>query len=222
MPDGVWAVVVAGGEGRRFGGPKQFSRVGGRLIVEWAVDAARTAADGVVLVVPPADVDEAAHHAGCSVVVAGGATRAGSVRAGLARVPEATGIVIVHDAARPAASPDLFAAVVAAVRAGADAAVPCLPVADTLKRVRDGRVEGTVDRSGLSAVQTPQAFRAVVLRRAHEGCPEATDDAALVEAIGGVVTAVPGEAHNRKITDAADLAVVGAWLGGAGSTAGDG
>lgn len=214
MPDGVWAIVVAAGEGRRFGGPKQFTPVGGRLIVEWAVDAARSAADGVVLVVPPSRVADAALHAGCAIVVAGGPTRAGSVRAGLGRVPDTAGIVIVHDAARPLASADLFAAVVAAVHRGADAAIPCLPVADTLKRVRDGRVVATVDRTGLNAVQTPQAFRVEVLRRAHEGCPEATDDAALVEAIGGVVAAVPGEARNRKITDPSDLALVGAWLEG--------
>jgi 2-C-methyl-D-erythritol 4-phosphate cytidylyltransferase len=129
-------------------------------------------------------------------------------------VPDTAGIVIVHDAARPLASADLFAAVVAAVREGADAAIPCLPVADTLKRVRDGLVVETVDRTELHAVQTPQAFRREVLRRAHEGCPEATDDAALVEAIGGVVVAVPGEARNRKITDPSDLALVGEMLGG--------
>ena len=214
MPDDVWAIVVAGGEGHRFGGPKQFAEVGGRLIVEWAVDAARTAADGVVLVVPPAFVDDVSCHAGCSLVAAGGATRAASVRAGLAHVPGTAGIVIVHDAARPLATPDLFAAVVAAVRAGADAAIPCLPVADTLKRVRGGRVLATVDRAELSTVQTPQAFRADVLRRAHGGEPEATDDAALVEAIGGLVVAIEGEPRNRKITDATDLALVGSWFSG--------
>jgi 2-C-methyl-D-erythritol 4-phosphate cytidylyltransferase len=212
VPDGVWAIVVAAGEGRRFGGQKQFTPVGGRLIVEWAVDAARAAADGVVLVVPPSRIADASSHAGCAIVVAGGPTRAGSVRAGLGRVPPTAEIVIVHDAARPLASADLFAAVVAAVHGGADAAIPCLPVADTLKLVRGDRVVATVDRTGLNAVQTPQAFRLEVLRRAHEGCPEATDDAALVEAIGGVVVAVPGEARNRKITDPSDLALVGTWL----------
>jgi len=214
VSDDVWAIVVAGGEGHRFGGTKQFAKVGGRLIVEWAVDAARTAADCVVLVVPPTFVDDVSCHAGCSLVVAGGATRAASVRAGLAHVPDTAGIVIVHDAARPLATPDLFAAVVAAVRAGADAAIPCLPVVDTLKRVRGGRVLATVDRAELRTVQTPQAFRAEVLRRAHGGGPEATDDAALVEAIGGSVVAIEGEPRNRKITDATDLALVGSWLAG--------
>ena len=215
MPDSVWAIVVAGGEGRRFGGPKQFAAVGGRLIVEWAVDAARTAADGVVLVVPLGSVGDVSRHAGCSVVVAGGPTRAASVRAGLAHVPDTAGIVIVHDAARPLASPDLFAAVVAAVLAGSDGAIPCLPVADTLKRVRDGRVVATIDRAELSTVQTPQAFRAEVLRRAHAGAPEATDDAALVEAIGGSVAVVAGETRNHKITDAGDLTLVDSWLAAA-------
>ena len=212
MTDGVWAIVVAGGEGRRFGGPKQFEETAGRRIVEWAVDAARASSDGVVLVVPREFVADPSCHAGCSLVVAGGTTRAASVRAGLALVPDTAEIVIVHDAARPAASAELFGSVVAAVRAGSDAAIPCLPVADTLKRVRDGRVVETVDRAGLAVVQTPQAFRAGVLRRAHEGAPEATDDAALVEAIGGSVAVVPGEVRNRKITDATDLALVGAFL----------
>jgi len=212
VPEDVWAIVVAGGAGHRFGGPKQFTRVGGRLVVEWAVDAARSAADGVVLVVPADFLDDASRHAGCSVVVAGGPTRAASVRAGLARVPASAEIVIVHDAARPLASADLFARVIAAVVAGSDAAIPCVPVTDTLKRVRDGRVVSTVSRAELSIVQTPQAFRADVLRRAHVGEPEATDDAALVEAIGGSVAAVPGEPRNRKITDAGDFAIVDSWF----------
>lgn len=167
-----------------------------------------------MLVVPPGSVGDVSRHAGCSVV-AGGPTRAASVRAGLADVPDTAGIVIVHDAARPLASPDLFAAVVAAVLAGSDGAIPCLPVADTLKRVRDGRVVATIDRAELSTVQTPQAFRAEVLRRAHAGAPEATDDAALVEAIGGSVAVVAGETRNHKITDAGDLALVGSWLAAA-------
>ncbi len=212
MADRVWAIVVAGGEGRRFGGKKQFERIGGRLVVEWAVDAARTAAEGVVLVVPPEYVEDASCHAGCTAVVAGGPTRAASVRAGLAQVPDTAEIVIVHDAARPLASPRLFAAVIGAVLAGSDAAIPCIPVADTLKRVRDGWVVSTVDRRGLGAVQTPQAFRTAVLRRAHHGEPEATDDAALVEALGGSVAVVEGEARNRKITDADDLALACSWL----------
>ncbi|MYD83165.1 MAG: 2-C-methyl-D-erythritol 4-phosphate cytidylyltransferase, partial [Acidimicrobiales bacterium] len=152
-------------------------------------------------------------------VVAGGETRSGSVRAGLATVPADVEVVVCHDAARPGASAGLFAGVIAAVRSGADAAVPVLPVSDTLKRVPEwgdsgGVVAGTVDRAGLFAVQTPQAFRREVLVGAHAGEPEATDDAALVEAAGGTVMAIPGEAAAHKVTTAADLVIVEALLGG--------
>lgn len=157
--------------------------------------------------------------AGVDVVVAGGATRSGSVRAGLETVPADVDVVVCHDAARPGASAGLFAGVIAAVRGGADAAVPALPVSDTLKRVPEwgdsgGAVVGTVDRSGLVAVQTPQAFRREALVAAHGGAPEATDDAALVEAAGGAVVAIPGEAAAHKVTTAADLVIVETLLGG--------
>ena len=120
----------------------------------------------------------------------------------------------------------MFESVIAAVRGGADAAVPALAVSDTLKRVPEwgdsgGAVAGTVGRSGLFAVQTPQAFRREVLVAAHAGAPEATDDAALVEAAGGTVVAVPGEAAAHKVTTEADLVIVEALLragaGGSGS-----
>ncbi|HTR97126.1 MAG TPA: 2-C-methyl-D-erythritol 2,4-cyclodiphosphate synthase, partial [Candidatus Acidoferrales bacterium] len=122
--------------------------------------------------------------------------------------PRDADVVVVHDAARPLAAPGLFEAVVAAVGAGADAAVPALAVTDTLKRVEAGRVAATVERAGLVAVQTPQAFRRAALAAAHEGGAEATDDAALVEAAGGRVVVVDGDARNVKITDAGDLARV--------------
>ena len=192
--------------------------VAGRSMVAWSVDAAQTACDGVTLVVPVQVVDELADSArGVVGVVAGGATRSGSVRAGLATVPGDADVVVCHDAARPGASARLFRAVIAAVRGGADAAVPALAVSDTLKRVptwgdSGGAVTGTVDRSGLFAVQTPQAFRREALVAAHVGAPEATDDAALVEAAGGIVMAVPGEAAAHKVTTAADLVVVEALL----------
>ena len=134
-------------------------------------------------------------------VVGGGDTRSASVRAGLAAVPDDADIVLVHDAARPLASARLWERVLAAVQAGNDAVVPAVPVVDTLREV-DGT---TVDRTAYVAVQTPQGFRAAVLRRAHEGAPEGTDDASLVEAIGGKVLVVDGEPENRKITTAADL-----------------
>ena len=201
----VWAIVVAAGTGSRFGGAKQYETLGDRRVLDWSLAAARSVADGVVLAVladRAGDPEPAADR-----VVAGGASRSESVRAALAAVPEAVDVVVVHDGARPLASPALFEAVVAAVRDGADGAVPGIPLADTVKRVRDGVVVATLDRAELVAVQTPQAFAAACLRRAHAagGDPEATDDAALVEAVGGRVVVVPGEAGNAKLTTTADL-----------------
>jgi 2-C-methyl-D-erythritol 4-phosphate cytidylyltransferase len=180
-------------------------------MVQWALEAARTVADGVVVVLPAGDASEVATRGGVTadadVVVVGGDTRAASVRAGLAAVPATAEVVVVHDGARPLASPALFRAVVDAVAEGVDAAVPGLAVADTLKRVDSDVVTATVPRHGLVAVQTPQAFRAGVLRRAHEGTPEATDDAALVESLGGTVRVVPGEPRNIKVTTIADFEI---------------
>jgi 2-C-methyl-D-erythritol 4-phosphate cytidylyltransferase len=212
----VWAVVVAAGTGSRFGRPKQFERLGDRPVIEWSLAAAREATDGVVLVVPAPDVARA-RSLGADAVVAGGETRSASVRAGLRRVPRSAEVVVVHDAARPLASPALFSAVVAPlVDADVDGVVCGLAVADTLKRVGpDGStVEGTVERSALVAVQTPQAFRARVLRRAHSSRADATDDAALVEAMGGVVRVVPGDPLNVKLTVPSDLALLEQLVGG--------
>src|SRR6184192_813416 len=120
--------------------------------------------------------------------------------------------VVVHDAARPLAPPALFAAVIDAVRAGADAAVPGLPISDTVKRVDGDHVVETIARDELVAVQTPQAFRTDALRAAHTASGEATDDAALVEAAGGSVVVVPGDPRNLKVTTPADLVVAAALL----------
>jgi len=202
VSDTVWTIVVAGGSGQRFGRPKQFEDLGGRRVLDWAVAAASDASAGVVIVLPAADVERGNPHQ-----VAGGATRSESVRNGLAAVPESASIVCVHDAARPFATSALFSAVIGAVAAGADGAVPGLPVADTIKVVSaDGVVQHTPDRSTLVAVQTPQAFRASVLRQAHAQSAEGTDDASLVEALGGRVVVVAGDARNRKITHPDDLA----------------
>jgi 2-C-methyl-D-erythritol 4-phosphate cytidylyltransferase len=121
----------------------------------------------------------------------------------------------VHDAARPLATAALFARVVAAVRAGADAAVPGLPVTDTVKRVRDERVIETVPRDDLVVVQTPQAFRRAALEQAHAGAAIGTDDAALVEAAGGTVVVVEGEPRNLKVTVAGDIELARALIEGA-------
>jgi 2-C-methyl-D-erythritol 2,4-cyclodiphosphate synthase/2-C-methyl-D-erythritol 4-phosphate cytidylyltransferase len=195
----VWTIVVAGGSGRRFGGLKQYESLGDRRVIDWAVDTARRASSGVVVVVPADDAEREG-------AVAGGATRSDSVRAGLARVPAEATIICVHDGARPFADESLYRRVITAVSAGADAAIPGIAVADTMKEVaHDGTVLSTPRRDTLRAVQTPQAFRARVLRAAHDGHGDATDDAALVERAGGTVVVVDGHPDNRKITESGDL-----------------
>jgi 2-C-methyl-D-erythritol 4-phosphate cytidylyltransferase len=203
----AWAIVVAAGAGNRFGAPKQFADLGGRPVVSWSLETARHVCAGVVLVVPAA---VAPHDWPAERVVTGGATRSQSVRAGLAAVPDDVDIIAVHDAARPLARPELWAAVLGAVANGADGAVPASPVSDTVKEIGpDGHLV-TLDRSRLVAVQTPQAFRAGVLRRAHRAGSDATDDAALVEAVGGRVVLIEGPPDNLKVTRPADLIVAAA------------
>jgi len=209
----VWTIVVAAGAGSRFGQLKQYEQLGDKRVLDWALEAARTVSEGVVLVVPPDVVGR--REAGVDAIVPGAATRSGSVRAGLAAVPPECEVVVVHDAARPLAPIHLFEAVVDAVRAGADAALPGVPPSSTIKRVHgDGRVAETLDRSALVEVQTPQAFRAGALRAAHAEGAEATDDAALVEAAGGSVVVVEGDPGNVKVTHPHDLEVVRAIVAG--------
>ncbi len=198
----VWTIVVAAGEGSRFGGPKQCEPLGNQRVMDHAVDAARTGADGVVVVIP----EGADWVWPKTYTTPGAATRSGSVRAGLTLVPDDADVVVVHDAARPLATPALFDAVIAAVRSGADGALPGVAVADTVKEVHNGVVVATLPRDRLVAAQTPQAFSAVALRAAHARMPEGTDDAAVIEAAGGRVVVVPGEPDNFKITTPADLA----------------
>lgn len=201
---------MAAGTGSRFGGAKQYASLGGRRVLDWSLDAARAAGDGVVLVVPAGEVErpEAA-----DAVVAGGDTRSGSVRKGLGAVPDGADVVVVHDAARPLAGPVLFRAAVEAVRRGAAGAVCAVPVTDTVKRVTGSTVVATLDRAELWVVQTPQAFDAGALRAAHAGGGEAGDDAALLEAAGEEVVVVPGDPRNLKLTGPDDLVVAEA-LGG--------
>lgn len=206
----TWAVVVAAGRSNRFGRAKQYESLGGRRVLDWSLQAARQVCDGVVVVVPPEMATQP--ETGADVVVGGGLTRSASVRCGLAAVPLDAAVVVIHDAARPLAGVALFEAVVDAVVEGVDGAVCAVPVADTVKRVEGARVVQTLDRGGLWAVQTPQAFLAGALRSAHQDDPEATDDAALVEAAGGVVVIVEGDAHNRKLTDPVDLVVAEALV----------
>lgn len=208
----IWGIVVAAGSGNRFGVPKQFETVAGARLVDRALDATAAACDEVVVVLPAGVAWDGTTVA---ATVPGGSTRSASVRAGLDAVAGSAAIVVVHDAARPLAPPSLFDAVIGAVRAGADAAVPGLQIPDTVKRVDGNRVVDTISRDGLRAVQTPQAFRADALRAAHTAGGDATDDAALVEANGGRVVVVPGDPRNIKITTPADLVVAAALLVGA-------
>jgi 2-C-methyl-D-erythritol 4-phosphate cytidylyltransferase len=208
----IWGIVVAGGAGSRYGSVKQFESIGGARLVDRAVETTTAACDEVVVVLPTGFAWDGQP---VSADVVGGTTRSASVRAGLTAVGASATIVVVHDAARPLASPDLFASVIDAVRSGADAAVPALPVPDTVKRVDGDHVLETVSRDGLVTVQTPQAFRARALRAAHATADEATDDAALIEAAGGRVVVVPGDPANLKVTTPADLAVAAALLAAA-------
>lgn len=214
----VWAVVVAAGAGRRLGGerPKAFAKLGGRPLLAYAVELLEDhpAVERIVLVVPegweePATLLADELVAGkVAAAVAGGDARALSVAAGLAEVRGDAAVIAVHDAARPFASAALLDRVLAGL-AEADGAVPGVPLTDTVKRVRGGRVEETLERADLCAVQTPQAFRADALRRAYDRpageLASATDCAQLVERAGGRVVVVPGDPANMKITDAADL-----------------
>jgi 2-C-methyl-D-erythritol 4-phosphate cytidylyltransferase len=219
----VWAILVAAGRGERLGSdqPKAFVKLGELPLLaeslrrlddsEW-VDA--------VVVVAPAGWEEPAillaEELGCAKVracVPGGETRADSVRAGLAEVPEDAAAVLVHDAARPLLAEEVIERVLAPLAEGWDGVVPGLPVSDTVKRVGDsGRVEETVARDGLWAVQTPPAFPVAALRRAVSGGGDATDCAGLVEAGGGRVKVVPGDPLLLKVTTADDLARVASLL----------
>jgi 2-C-methyl-D-erythritol 4-phosphate cytidylyltransferase len=210
-------IVPAAGSGERLGRtePKAFIEVGGRAMLVRAAESALEsgAVDLVVVAVPLGLEAEAAELlvplAGRALVVTGAATRLASVRAALAVVPDTAEIILCHDAARPLATPALFRAVIAGL-VDADAVVPALPVADTVKRVRGGSVVGTEPREELALAQTPQAFRAAPLRDAHSRAERAgqdfTDDASALEWAGYRIRVVPGEPGNFKITSAEDLA----------------
>lgn len=200
----LWALVVAGGSGTRFGGPKQLAALGSLRVIDHSVAAVAPAVEGVVV------VGEAAGLPGRTIVVPGGPSRSASVRAGLAVLPDDATHVLVHDAARPLASAAVVDRVVRALAAGAAGAVPVVPVVDTLRTV-----EGEpVDRSGFVAVQTPQGFRLDDLRAAHAAEPDATDDATLVSRRGGEVVHTEGDPANLKITVPHDLVVAAALLEG--------
>jgi 2-C-methyl-D-erythritol 4-phosphate cytidylyltransferase len=221
----VWTIVLAAGSGRRYGAhPKQYEILGGERVIDRSLATCRAAADHVVVVLAAGEEatgEQLLASGAADAFVIGGAERSDSVRSALAVVDGEAAVIVVHDAARPLASAALHEAVVAAVHAGADAAIPAVPVVDTIKRVHTDPagelvVDATLDRSELMAVQTPQAFRADVLHRAHSMATDATDDAALVEKMGGRVVIVAGETTNIKITGPDDLAVASVLLGALG------
>jgi 2-C-methyl-D-erythritol 4-phosphate cytidylyltransferase len=219
----VWAILVAAGRGERLGSdqPKAFVKLRDLPLLAEPLRRLDESdwVDAVVVVAPPGWEEPAillAEEIGAGKVrasVAGGQTRAASVRAGLAEVPEDAAVVLVHDAARPLLPDAVIERVLAPLAEGWDGVVPGLPVSDTLKRAgADGCVEETVARDGLWAVQTPQAFPAETLRRAAAGGGEATDCAGLVEASGGRIKVVPGDPQLLKVTTVDDLARVAALL----------
>ncbi|MCW3813079.1 2-C-methyl-D-erythritol 4-phosphate cytidylyltransferase [Micromonospora sp. DR5-3] len=216
-PRGDVAVLVpAAGAGVRLGpgAPKALRPLAGEPLLVHAVRriAAAPSVHTVVVAAPAADVEPVrAMLAPVApvIVVPGGADRQASVAAALAAVPAGPEIVLVHDAARALTPPALIESVAAAVRSGNDAVIPVLPVVDTIKEVGTGElVLGTVDRSALRAVQTPQGFRRTVLAAAHAATSDPlTDDAGLVEKQGVPVVCVPGSEYALKVTRPFDLAL---------------
>jgi 2-C-methyl-D-erythritol 4-phosphate cytidylyltransferase/2-C-methyl-D-erythritol 2,4-cyclodiphosphate synthase len=215
-PKGVVAIIVAAGRGERLGGPmpKAFVEVGGRSLLRLSAEALSACADvSALIVVAPKGLEKAARTEASfggklRAVVAGGATRQDSVRAGLARTTRADVVILVHDAARPFVDPGLVSRVIEAARTHG-AAIPVAPVVDTIKRVTAGRIGETVDREALGAAQTPQGFKRAALLQAYARAARArvnlTDEAMAMERDGHSVAAVTGSARNFKITTADDL-----------------
>jgi 2-C-methyl-D-erythritol 4-phosphate cytidylyltransferase len=218
----VWAIVAAAGRGDRLGldRPKAFAALRGRPLLAESFERLDFSdwIDAIVVAAPEGWEEPAillAEELGCSKVsscVTGGPTRAESVRLALAEVPEDAAVALVHDAARPLVTEEVVGRVLEALGEGWDGAVPGLPLADTVKRVRGDAVVETVSRDDLVAVQTPQAFVASVLRNAVAAGDDASDCAALVERAGGRVKVVPGDPRLLKVTEPSDLELVASWL----------
>lgn len=219
----TWAVVAAAGRGERLGSdrPKAFARLGDRPLLAESLERLDGCewVDSIVVATPEGweePVILLAEELGCgkvSAAVPGGASRAESVRAAMAEVPEDALVALVHDAARPLVTGEVVERVLAPLSEGWDGAVPALSLADTVKRVEGDAVVETLDRWGLVSVQTPQAFAAPVLRQALEGeIATASDCASLVEALGGRVTIVEGDPRLVKVTTASDLELVAALM----------
>jgi 2-C-methyl-D-erythritol 4-phosphate cytidylyltransferase len=218
----AWAVVVAAGRGERLGldRPKAFAKLNDRPLLAESLERLERSEwiDSIVVVAPP-DWEEPvillAEELGCGKVVSvvpGGETRAASVRTGLAEVSEDATVVLVHDAARPLLTEEMIERLLTTLPEGWDGVVPGLPVSDTVKRVDGEQVVETVDRDGLVVAQTPQAFVWPVLRDAAASGEDATDCAALLERRGGRIKVVPGDRRLIKVTEPADLEIVGLLL----------
>jgi len=219
----VWALLVAAGAGERLGAdrPKAFVGLGELPLLAEPLRRLDTSEwiDAIVVAVPsgweePAILLAEELSAGKVVAaVAGGETRAESVRTALGEVPDDALVALVHDAARPLLTDDVIGRVLAPLSEGWDGVVPGLPLVDTIKTVEGQRVTGTLAREKLVAVQTPQAFSLPVLRRAYTGdLGDATDCSALVEARGGRLAWVEGDPRLLKVTSRADLELVASWL----------
>lgn len=221
----TWAIVVAAGRGSRFGAPKQFASVAGRPLLAWTLEPflAEPEIAGTIVVLPaesapPSWLRALADSAARPVrLVCGGATRGDSVAAGLRALPDSARWVVVHDGVRPCVTPEMIRSALGRASEGV-AAIVGRPVTDTLKEVDDAlRVRAGPAREGLWRAQTPQAFPRAMLERAYREAQAAgrtaTDCAALCEAIGERVVMVDAGGPNPKVTTAADLAWVAAWLG---------
>ena len=208
----IWTVLVAAGEGFRFGSKKQLAELAGMPVLFHSAANASSVSDGIVVVTSGEDIEfvesclksiDQVHE-----VVEGGATRSESVRCGLEKVPHDSEIVIVHDGVRPLASQELFELVVEKVKDGAEAVVPVVPIADSLRSINGEQI----DRDEVLVVQTPQAFSASLLRKAYLSGEDATDDSSLVESVGGIIDFVDGDVSNLKITVSSDLLIAEQFL----------
>jgi 2-C-methyl-D-erythritol 4-phosphate cytidylyltransferase len=216
----VSAIVVAAGSGRRFGSAKQFALLGGKPVLDWALQAfaGHPEVDGVVLVLPAGQSGTRYRERWSKIVavVEGGERRQDSVAAGFAGLEPGLGsLVLVHDGVRPLVGPEVIGRVIAKAKK-TGAAVAAIPVEDTIKEAAGGFVVRTLERDTLRRIQTPQGFRYEVLgealRRAREDGFYGTDEAALVERTGHPVALVMGDPRNIKITTAADLKIAEAWI----------
>lgn len=200
---GVAGIVLAAGSGERFGAPKQFADVDGRRLVDLAVELVLGTCDLTVLALPPGVVWDGVP---VGIVVEGGPTRTETTRRALQRVGVDHEVVVLHDCVRPLATATQVAAVVEAVRGGADAAVSAWEVSDTVKQVQADGSLGHVGREGYVLVQSPMAFRTAMLRRVFSEFDEVPiEETIAVERLGGRVVPVPGDPWSHHVVDPSDL-----------------